>query len=199
MPTEDRRRVRVLVAIVVALAVFFAGRMMLTGGESDAPIAEAAPASVLAGKTQVTATTYDVGFGPVDTFDVYATRNPFEPVVQVTPTTSPFTPTTSPFGGTTPPTTSFGTTPTTDGFGTTTTTRAPSFEPPAGTPVALLDVFDENGVTRARVQVGSTVYTVGIGDVFATSYRVVDLAGQCGEFLFGDSPFSLCEGQQVVK
>lgn len=196
MPTEDRRRIMVLVAIVVALAVFFAGRMMLTGGEPDAPIAEAAPASVLAGKTPATATTYDLGFGPVDTFDVYATRNPFEPVVQVTPTTGFVTSTTS--SGATP-TTSPGVVPTTGAPGTTTSTRAPSFEPPAGTPVALLDVFDENGVTRARVQVGSTVYTVGIGDVFATSYRVVDLAGQCGEFLFGDSPFSLCEGQQIVK
>lgn len=199
MAGGEARRIKVLVAILAALGLFFAGRMMLSGGGDDTPTAEAAPASVLVGNAQVTSTTFDLGFGPVDTFDVYATRNPFEPVVQVTPTTSGLTPTTSPFGGTTTPTTSFGTTPTTSGFGTTTTTQAPSFEPPAGTPVALLDVFDENGATRARVQVGSTVYTVGIGDVFASSYRVVDLAGQCGDFLFGDSPFSLCEGQQVVK
>ena len=51
----------------------------------------------------------------------------------------------------------------------------------------------------AKVQVGSTVYTVGEGDVFATSYRVVSLSSPCGQFLFGDAPFQLCEGEEVIK
>jgi hypothetical protein len=49
--------------------------------------------------------------------------------------------------------------------------------------------------------VGSTVYTVTEGQTFATSYQVVslDVAEGCGEFLFGDAPFSLCVGEQVIK
>lgn len=195
MPTEERRRIKVLIAILGALAVFFVGRTVLSGGSGDRADAQSVPVSVATRSAAATsATTADSGFGPVETFDVYATRNPFEPAV--TPTTSYGTTPTTSYGTT--PTTSYGTTPTTS-YGTTTTTAAPSFEPPAGTPVALLDVFDDNGTTRARVQVGSTVYTVGIGDTFATSYRVVDLAGQCGDFLYGDSSFSICEGQQVIK
>ena len=42
-------------------------------------------------------------------------------------------------------------------------------------------------------------YTVAAGQVFATSYKVVSLSGTCGQFLYGDSPFSLCEGEQVIK
>jgi hypothetical protein len=60
-------------------------------------------------------------------------------------------------------------------------------------------VFDQAGTTLAVVQVGSTQYTVGAGQVFATSYKVVSLSGTCGQFLYGDSPFSLCEGEQVIK
>jgi hypothetical protein len=85
---------------------------------------------------------------------------------------------------------------------TTVSTEEPTFDPGQGEPVALLDVFvDDDATTRARVQVGSTVYTVAEGETFATSYQVVSLddAAGCGEFLFGDSPFSLCVGEQVIK
>src|SRR5262249_143759 len=57
--------------------------------------------------------------------------------------------------------------------GSTTTTAPPSVNPAPGTSVALLDVFPgPGGGTQAKVQVGSTVYTVGVGATFATSYRV---------------------------
>ena len=67
--------------------------------------------------------------------------------------------------------------------------------------VTLIDVFrNSNGVVQARVQVGSTVYTVGEGDTFANgTYRVVSLDAPCGQFLFGDSPFQLCVGEQTLK
>ena len=78
--------------------------------------------------------------------------------------------------------------------------RPPSNEPAPGTSVALLDVFQQgDGTPMAKVQVGSTVYTVGVGDVFASSYRVVSLNAPCGQFLFGDAPFKLCEGEEVIK
>jgi hypothetical protein len=80
------------------------------------------------------------------------------------------------------------------------TTQAPSFNPGAGESIAVLDVSnDVSGTPQARVRVGSTVYTVGVGDTFATSYKVVSLAEPCGRFLFGDSPFQLCEGEETIK
>jgi len=121
-----------------------------------------------------------------------AASNPFEPVIQVTQTTT--TPTTSPTGSTTPTThTSTG--------GSTTTTTVPSNNPGGSQTVTLIDVFhDTDGTVKARVQVGSTVYTVAEGDTFANgTYRVVSLDDPCGQFLFGDSPFKLCVGQQTLK
>ncbi len=139
-------------------------------------------------------------FGPPESFDVFATRNPFEPVIQITPTVPPggTTPTTVPGATTTPG----GGTATPGGTGTSGGTGGGSFDPVTGQPVALLDVFvDSDGTTKARVQVGSTVYTVAEGDTFATSYRLVSLDATtgCGQFLFGDAPFELCEGEQVIK
>lgn len=53
----------------------------------------------------------------------------------------------------------------------------------------------------AQVRVGSTVYEVAEGDSFATYYEVVALALDtgCGSFLYGDTPFELCEGQEILK
>ena len=92
------------------------------------------------------------------------------------------------------------TTPGTSGS-TTTTTITPSNNPVPSQTVTLIDVFrDSNGVVQARVQVGSTVYTVTEGDTFANdTYRVVSLDAPCGQFLFGDSPFTLCVGEQTLK
>jgi hypothetical protein len=120
----------------------------------------------------------------VDSFEVFAVRDPFEPpFTETVDTTQPTTGSTTP-GETTTPTTS------------------PSFEPPAGQTVSVLDVFEnEDGSVAARVQVGSTVYTVSEGQTFATSYQVVSLDADagCGVFLFGDTQFELCEGEQVIK
>ncbi len=134
---------------------------------------------------------------PNGEFDAIATRNPFEPAVQITVDTPdtehrrplPAPPTRAPAGRRPDPGTPTDTTPPATG----------SPDPSAGTTVALIDVFDQGGVTMARVQVGSTVYTVAAGQTFATSYKAVSISGTCGQFLYGDSPFSLCEGEQVIK
>ena len=85
------------------------------------------------------------------------------------------------------------------GADTTDTTAPPDQNPTAGTSVALLDVFADGAVTKAQVRIGSTVYTVAAGEEFATSYKAVSLSGTCGQFLYGDSPFNLCEGEEVIK
>jgi hypothetical protein len=68
--------------------------------------------------------------------------------------------------------------------------------------VSLLEVFtNAAGRLVASVRVNDTTYQVGPGDTFATSYRVLDLNRdtRCGQFLFGDDRFGLCEGEQVQK
>ncbi len=129
---------------------------------------------------------------PSGAFDVFATRNPFEPAIEVTPESDTGSGTT---GGTSTPTDTTPAGPT----DTTTTTTPATANPSAGTTVAVIDVFQQGTGTAAVVQVGSTQYTVVPGQVFATSYKVVSLSGSCGQFMFGDSPFSLCEGEQVIK
>ena len=188
MGTGERRRLIVLLSIAGIAALVFAKLVLFNGGggsdTTQATLPVTVPTTVADGATSTTAPSSRSTRTPA-TFDVFATKNPFEPVIIVTP----------PTGGTTP------TTPTTGGTGgPTTTTQPPSNEPEPGTSVALLDVFQQqDGTEMAKVQVGSTVFTVGEGDVFATSYRVVSLDAPCGQFLFGDAPFKLCEGEEVIK
>ncbi len=209
---SESRRQKILLAILGVLVVAFVARMVLSGGGDDSSGAAATttPTAVQGATTStaVTTTTEPGRQPPPDSFDVYSTRNPFEPAFQETPVTTVYTPSTTGYPGTTSTTgyagttttTAYGST-TTTGVGGTTTTTQPSYNPPQGTTVALLDVFFDGPTAIARVQVGSTVYTVASGDVFGpgNSYRVVSLDEPCGQFLYGDSPFELCEGQQVIK
>lgn len=182
---NNRRLTIVLAAGGVAIALFAAYSLLSGGGGggSDPALAPSAQQTADSGHggTQETPSTTAPGAPslPNGQFDVFATRNPFEPAISIEP---------APDSGATTPT-----------EGTTTPTAAPSQEPATGTTVAVVDVFDQAGTTVAVVQVGSTQYTVAAGQVFATSYKVVALSGTCGQFMYGDSPFSLCEGEQVIK
>ena len=69
-----------------------------------------------------------------------------------------------------------------------------------GTTVTLVDVFtDDDGERMATVTVNGTAYTVGEGDTFADRFRLLDISGRCSTMLFGDSRFTLCEGEQIRK
>ncbi|MBM3674782.1 MAG: hypothetical protein FJW88_07455 [Actinobacteria bacterium] len=187
---ENKRLLAILAIGGVIVAALVAYNLFGKGGGEEATTSTPAPAVTSNGPAGGTATTTTTTPGapsvPGGEFDVFATRDPFEPVVSVTPVT------------TTPTTTSSATTATTTSGATTATTTAQQ-NPSGGTSVALLDVFDEGGVTKARVQVGSTVYTVAPGETFAVSYRLVSISGTCGQFLYGDAPFQLCEGEAVIK
>jgi hypothetical protein len=198
MQQGERRRLIILGSVAGFLVVVFVARLLFFsgGGGSSNTISSTLPTfpTNIPTTTSTTSPSSRSTHTPA-TFDVFATKNPFEPVIIVTPTTGG-TGVTTPTGDTTP-----GSTPdTTPGGGTTATTAPPSNEPTPGSSVALLDVFQQgDGTPMAKVQVGSTVYTVGVGDSFATSYRVVSLNAPCGQFLFGDAPFKLCEGEEVIK
>ena len=69
-----------------------------------------------------------------------------------------------------------------------------------GTTVTVVDVFtDDDGERKASVTVNGTGYTVGEGDEFAGRFRLLDISGRCATMLFGDSRFTLCEGDRIRK
>ncbi len=108
-------------------------------------------------------------------FQVSQPRDPFEPLIGG-----------SGGGG--------ATTTTAAGGATTTTTAGDS---PDGIRVVLLEVREESGELVAVVEVDGVTSTVGVGDTFATSFKVVSLTETGGVFTFGDSAFTLAVGQSI--
>jgi hypothetical protein len=49
------------------------------------------------------------------------------------------------------------------------------------------------------VTVDGTAYTVTEGERFAEDYRAVDIGDECATFESGTTPFTLCEGEAVLK
>jgi hypothetical protein len=201
----DQRRFVVLLSVLALVGTVFLGRMVFggDGGGDGMPSGERLAARAVSrtenaaaprrAKRAARAAQTGDDLGPSDEFEVFATRDPFEPPFNPTPTEPTFPTTTPPTGGgsVTPPPTATTSPP---------VTQPPSFNPGTGESIAVLDVFTgTDGTPQARVRVGSTVYTVGVGDTFATSYQVVSLNEPCGQFLFGDSPFQLCEGEETIK
>ena len=75
----------------------------------------------------------------------------------------------------------------------------PGFEP-GGTRVSLTSITTlADGSRQAVIEVAGTPYAVGVGDTFAGSYQVVTLSDTSGTFLFGDSPFTLAIGEEILK
>lgn len=71
---------------------------------------------------------------------------------------------------------------------------------PGGTRVALTSITTlADGSRQAVIEVAGTPYAVGVGDTFAGSYQVVTLSDSSGTFLFGDSPFTLAIGEEILK
>lgn len=195
--------------VVVLLGVVY---FLFLRGDGDAEPTVATPtpteAPVDPGTDDEVATEDDVpDQGPVETFEVFAARDPFKPLVtQSTTGTTGTTPTT----GTTGTTGSDGTggaTTGTDG-GTTSGSSGSSGSSGgqnssgknvSGHRVKLVDVFTKNGKQKAQVQVDSTVYTVDEGETFAGNFKLLSVSGQCASLLYGDDQFTLCEGEEILK
>jgi hypothetical protein len=60
--------------------------------------------------------------------------------------------------------------------------------------VTLDNVFLRNGVPKVTVDVDGTIYVRGVGDSFATNYKVtsIDTASNCATFLYASESFTLC-------
>lgn len=209
----DRLRSAMRLAAGLAVLTFFAlaatpmllapgdGATVATPSSTPSVVVETASATGTATASQVAAAQV------IETFEVFGGKNPFErPALVGVPRVDTTATTAAPSGdGATDGGTDAGTggdTATDGQTGTTTSTTTPvETDPVRDEAVALIEVFDDAGAATATVRVGSTAYRVQEDQVFAGSYRVVslDLDTGCGTFLYGDSRFDLCEGQEILK
>lgn len=179
---QDRRRLALIGGVGAGLVALLLVARLLSGGGGGGGTADTTFVPELPVVTTTT-TTVPAPEIPGGSFDVFATKDPFAPVIQID----------TGGGG------DAGATGATGASGATGSSGGGSVTPSAGTAVAVVDVLDQNGTTVAQVRVGSTVYTVTAGQSFATSYMVVGISGQCVQLLYGDAPFQLCKGEEVIK
>ncbi len=186
-----------LVATAIAAMWLMASAGVFAGAEQPLP---GAP-----GSTTESTLSAAAGGGALEIntgFQVSQPRDPFEPLIDssgggtTTTIDDESTTTTVGDGSTTTTTTGDGSTTTTIAGSTTTTTAGDS---PDGIRVVLLEVRDESGSLVAVVEVDGETYTVGVGDTFAVSFKVVSLTESGGVFTFGDSAFTLAVGQSILK
>jgi hypothetical protein len=195
-PGTDRKKL-LLVAVAGVLAVallgYFVVLPMLSGSADDSPVA-----SVVHHRTPVKkATTAKKAPAkavaqPPAYADVSARQDPFKPLVAKpveVPVAAP--------GAVPPPAGSTGSG--TASSGSTGSAGSGSSASVGGQRVALVHVFSKDGKSYAQTKVGDTVYTPGVGGVFAGSYKLLATSGKTATYLFGDEQFSLSEGQEVLK
>ena len=186
--SKNRRNLLVGVAIAcVALPMF----VLLTHGNATPNPQPFAPPSFNAAP-QSQSNTHVTTHHPIETFQVFAPRDPFEPVVIAGGGGGSGT--SGPFGTPAPAAT--------DGTSTGTTSTSGSGDGSVsvtGHRVKLIDTFTQGGSQKARIQVDDTVYTVAPGETFATNFKLLSIQSKCITAFFGDDQFSLCEGQEILK
>lgn len=191
-----RSRLRPVLGIVALLAALAALWLLvlvpLMSGDTEpaaAPTVAATPVDPAPSAGPDTRALQEPEQLPVETFQVFLSRDPFRPV-QPDPDGN---------GGPAP---SPGATPSPG--------ASPGTSPGGcvgdaevvcdGRVVTLVDVFeDDAGLPTAVIQVDSTLYTVHEGDTFAQNFRVLSIDPPCVTLIFGDDSFTLCEGEQVLK
>ncbi len=205
-PRDPKRIALIALGAVAVLALlwFVVLGPLLAGGGDEAssegfPPPKSAPNTQTAAGSSATAETAAAETLPVETYEVYLSRDPFEPVVpapaaagtgdQAGGATN---------GGTTGGTnggTTGGTTGGTNG-GTTGATESPT---PPPIDARMLGVSaDEQGADQAMIRVGDIIYTVGTGDAFGDGYAVTGIAGTCATVTHGGFTYQLCEGQAAT-
>jgi hypothetical protein len=189
---------RIVLGIVAGLVVLVAALwfLFLRGSPEPEQAAAPAPSPAPAPEPKPKKPARKAGGGPVETFQVFAPRDPFEPLV------SPDTGGTTTGGTTTGGTTVGDTGGTTigDTGGTVTGGDTTGGGATVGShTVSVVDVFRAQGRRRAQVEVDGTVYTVDKGETFADNFKLLSLSGECASMLFGDDQFTLCEGEQILK
>ena len=165
------RALIIIVGMVALLGVVYL--LFLSGGGDDE--LESFPTTPPQPRTTASPTPTATTAVP-ESFEVFEGKDPFRPLVVA-----------GPVGGTPAPGSSPG------------PSGGPSDGATGGQRVTLVDISGSGSSRTATVQVDSTEYQVQEGETFAGSYRVKNLTGDCGTFVFADESFTLCVGQEVLK
>jgi hypothetical protein len=209
--SESRRGLRALdrrtaAAIAVGLVVVLAAVWLLVLRSSPAPEPAAAPPPTPPTPEPQPAPKQPkappkAGGGPVETFQVFAPRDPFDPLVSTSAGggTTDTSGTTTDTSGSTGITTGTGGAPDTSGTTGGTTGGSGGGTSVSGHTISVIDVFRSRGRKRAQVEVDGTVYKVDEGETFADNFKLLAASGKCAEMLFGDDQFTLCEGEEILK
>ena len=188
-----QQRPLLLMAALAALLLLIVGLLVvrpLLGGRAEEDTVVAPPPPVTAASAAPT-TTPQVASPSTSVITEGAAgsvKDPFRPLVS---------------SGATAATTQSGLTP----AGTTAATQstvpgaaAPSASTPGGGATADRKVTLVNVAGgKAKVSVDGRSYTVAEGQRFASRYRAVDIGSECATFESGTTPFTLCEGEAVLK
>jgi len=211
---ETRRNINgVQIALLALVVVVLLGAVWFFFLKGDAepevvaetpPVAEAAPPSVDEGVVEdPEGEARAPGKGPKETTEVFAPKDPFEPLI-------------SPAGAATTDTSgSTDAAGDTDDSGDPTVDESPieddgtggsgggggggNTQGVGGREVVLKDVSTNPGDKSASVNVDGVTYDVLPGDRFAENFKLVTVYGKCATMLFGDDQFTLCEGERVLK
>jgi hypothetical protein len=196
-----------LLVVVLAAVWFFVLRGDGAPDPSDAP---PAPAAAEPATPEPEPTDGPGGRGgdraPGGTFEVFAARDPFDPLVS--PAASEGGAATTGGASTAPTTTTGGATisaagdvATPSGGGTTDPAGASATGGASvgGHRVRVVDVYRRDGRDVAQIEVDGTVYTVNRGETFADGFTLESTSNSCATLSSGADTFTLCEGEQILK
>lgn len=207
------QQVALVVGGAVVLLALFWFFFLKGGGEEEVAAPPTGPAVTTPAPTEDPGGGSDKGDGdkpPVETFEVFASRDPFKPLLTEGDGEGAATDgsgdTTTDTGDTStdtgePPTTD------TDGDGDVDEDDDPDDgsgggsgdENVEGHTVQLISVNGQGGNATVSIQVDDTVYEVTQGETFAENFELLSTSGECATVLFGDDQFTVCEGEEILK
>jgi hypothetical protein len=182
--SRSSRITKVVLSLASVLAVAWSLFMRDGEGNFIAPPKVEFPASTATGQTGATPGSKYTSrrlSALVETSRVFASKDPFEPLVEsTTPDVA-----TDGTGGKVP------TSANKESPG-----RAATTDESTGSAVTLVDV---KGTSQAEVDVAGKTYRVGRGERFAKSFKLLLVDGKCVSMLYGDDQFDICEGERISK
>jgi hypothetical protein len=186
--------VAALVGVLVLLLGLLVVRPLLSGGTEEATTPPAVTAAAAPATTpQLIGPSTSVA-PPGET--VGSVKDPFKPLLSAGAASAATDAGLTPAGGGTAgatPTTIAATQPTVPGAG------AGTAATPGGATAERKVTLVKAAGNSAKVTVDGTSYTVEEGESFAGDYRAVTIGDECASFESGTTPFTLCEGEAVLK
>ena len=186
-----QRQQLLLVAALAALLLLIVGLVVvrpLLGGGADEQAASPTPVTAASAAPATTPQVASPSTSVPGGTAAGSVKDPFRPLIS---------------SGATAATTQSGLTPTGTAAATPSTVpgaAAPSASTPGGGATADRKVTLVNVAGgKAKVTVDGRAYTVAEGQRFASRYRAVDIGSECATFESGTTPFTLCEGEAVLK